>query len=74
MELDHDYLEYYLPMSKPLHILLTKSDKLKNQACRKSFDSVESIVGEVSSIQLFSSLKRSGADEARERLLELLSS
>ena len=74
MELDHDFLDFYLPMSKPLHILLTKSDKLKKQACRKSLDSVESIVGEVSSIQLFSSLKRSGADEARERLLELLSS
>ena len=72
MELDHDFLDFYLPMSKPLHILLTKSDKLKKQACRKSLDSVESIVGEVSSIQLFSSLKRSGADEARERLLELL--
>ncbi len=74
MELDHDFLDFYLPMRKPLHILLTKSDKLKKQACRNSFDSVESIVGEVSSIQLFSSLKRSGADEARERLLELLSS
>ena len=74
MELDHDFLDFYLPMRKPLHILLTKSDKLKKQACRKSLDSVESIVGEVSSIQLFSSLKRSGADEARERLLELLSS
>ena len=74
MELDHDFLDFYLPMSKPLHILLTKSDKLKKQACRKSLDSVESIVGEVSSIQLFSSLKKSGADEARDKLLELLSS
>ena len=74
MELDHDFLDFYLPMNKPLHILLTKSDKLKKQACRKSLDSVESIVGEVSSIQLFSSLKKSGSDEARERLLKLLSS
>ena len=74
MELDHDFLDFYLPMRKPLHILLTKSDKLKKQACRKSLDSVESIVGDVSSIQLFSSLKKVGADEARERLLELLSS
>ena len=74
MELDHNFLDFYLPMAKPLHILLTKSDKLKKQACRKSLDSVKSIVGEVSSIQLFSSLKKSGADEARKRLLELLSS
>jgi len=62
------------PNEKAAPYPFTKSDKLKKQACRNSFDSVESIVGEVSSIQLFSSLKRSGADEARERLLELLSS
>ncbi|MBQ09880.1 MAG: YihA family ribosome biogenesis GTP-binding protein [Gammaproteobacteria bacterium] len=74
MELDDAFLDFYLPLNKPLHILLTKSDKLKKQACRKSLDSVESIVGEVSSIQLFSSLKKLGTEEARETILELLGS
>ena len=31
MELDHAFLDFYLPLNKPLHILLTKSDKLKNK-------------------------------------------
>ena len=72
MELDHAFLDFYLPLNKPLHILLTKSDKLKKQACRKSFDSVQSTVGSVASVQLFSSLKKSGAEEARDKILELL--
>ena len=74
MELDHAFLDFYLPLNKPLHILLTKSDKLKKQACRESFDSVQSTVDTVASVQLFSSLKKSGAEEARDKILELLKS
>ncbi|MAJ30061.1 MAG: YihA family ribosome biogenesis GTP-binding protein [Gammaproteobacteria bacterium] len=74
MELDHAFLNFYLPLNKPLHILLTKSDKLKKQACRKSFDSVRSIVDSVASVQLFSSLKKSGTEEAKAKILELLKS
>ena len=74
MELDHAFLDFYLPLNKPLHVLLTKSDKLKKQACKKSFDSVQSIVGSVASVQLFSSLKKSGAEEAKGKILELLES
>ena len=74
MELDHAFLDFYLPLNKPLHILLTKSDKLKKQACWKSFVSVQSTVDSVASVQLFSSLKKSGAEEARDKILELLKS
>ena len=74
MELDHAFLDFYLPLNKPLHILLTKSDKLKKQACRESFDSVQSTVGSVASVQLFSSLRKSGTEEARDKILELLKS
>ena len=74
MELDHAFLDFYLPLNKPLHILLTKSDKLKKQACRKSFDSIRSIVDSVASVQLFSSLKKSGTEEAKAKILELLKS
>ena len=74
MELDHAFLDFYLPLNKPLHVLLTKSDKLKKQACKKSFDSVQSIIGSVASVQLFSSLKKSGTEEARGKILELLES
>ena len=74
MELDHAFLDFYLPLNKPLHVLLTKSDKLKKQARKKSFDSVQSIVGSVASVQLFSSLKKSGSEEAKAKILELLES
>jgi len=74
MKLDHAFLDFYLPLNKPLHVLLTKSDKLKKQACKKSFDSVQSIIGSVASVQLFSSLKKSGAEEAKVKILELLES
>ena len=74
MELDHAFLDFYLPLNKPLHVLLTKSDKLKKQACKNSFDSVQSIVGSVASVQLFSSLKKSGSEEAKGKILELLES
>ena len=74
MELDHAFLDFYLPLHKPLHVLLTKSDKLKKQARKKSFNSVQSIVGSVASVQLFSSLKQSGTEEAKAKILELLES
>ena len=74
MELDHAFLDFYLPLNKPLHILLTKSDKLKKQPRRKTFDSIQSTVGSVASVQLFSSLKKSGTEEARDKILELLKS
>ena len=74
MELDHAFLDFYLPLNKPLHVLLTKSDKLKKKACKQSFDSVQSILGSVASVQLFSSLKKSGAEEAKSKILEFLES
>ena len=74
MELDHAFLDFYLPLNKPLHVLLTKSDKLKKQARKMSFNSVQSIIGSVASVQLFSSLKKSGSEEAKGKILELLES
>ena len=72
VELDYTFLDFYLPMNKPLHVLLTKSDKLKKQACKKSLTDVDNVLNEVSSIQLFSSLKKLGAEEAREKISEYL--
>ena len=72
VELDYTFLDFYLPMNKPLHVLLTKSDKLNKQACKKSLTDVGNVLNEVSSIQLFSSLKKLGAEEAREKISEYL--
>lgn len=66
-ELDRRMLEWFRPTGKPVHILLTKADKLSREAGRTA---LKRVVGEVAalaayaSVQLFSSLKKSGLDEA----------
>jgi GTP-binding protein len=49
----------------PLHILLTKSDKLKRGAASASLQTVKTYLKTISpenSVQLFSALKRTGTD------------
>jgi GTP-binding protein len=55
----------------PIHILLTKSDKLKPAQARKVLSDVESFLKNYStkmSVQLFSSLTKTGCDKARKKL------
>lgn len=55
----------------PLHILLTKSDKLKHGAAKTALLSAQKELkpyGELISLQLFSALKASGVDGLRKQL------
>jgi GTP-binding protein len=55
----------------PLHILLTKSDKLKHGAAKATLLSAQKELnpfGELISLQLFSALKASGVDGLRKQL------
>ena len=55
----------------PLHILLTKADKLKHGAAKTALFSAQkelSSFGEHISLQLFSALKASGVDQLRKQL------
>jgi GTP-binding protein len=60
-------LEWFRPAGKPVHVLLTKADKLSREAARKT---LKRVAGEIAvlvgdgSVQLFSSLKKAGLDEA----------
>lgn len=56
----------------PIHILLTKADKLKRGQAATALLEVRNEVGERASVQLFSALDRQGADEARAMLERLL--
>ena len=70
-ELDWHMLEWFAPTGKPVHILLSKADKLTRQAQAAVLHTVREAVGEINahcSVQLFSSLKRMGIDEAEEVL------
>jgi GTP-binding protein len=66
-ELDENMLEWFAPTGKPVHILLTKSDKLSRQQATLTLNRVKSHLAQhfsQCSVQLFSSLKKLGTDEA----------
>ena len=67
--LDRQMLDLFCPSGKPVHVLLTKSDKLSrneaNQTLMKVRKELESIWGNCT-VQLFSSLKKQGVEEAEK--------
>src|SRR5471032_751611 len=79
-DLDIQMLELFAPTGKPIHCILTKSDKLnRNEStnalrqARATLDSYvdEDGVGFPFTLQLFSALKRVGIDEANDKIIEL---
>ncbi len=78
MDIRHPLKEFDLQMVKwannanlPVHILLTKSDKLKHGAAMASLHSVESKLKKLNlnaGAQLFSSLKKTGKEQAIAQL------
>ncbi|APV49115.1 YihA family ribosome biogenesis GTP-binding protein [Betaproteobacteria bacterium GR16-43] len=71
--LDHELLQWMQPSGRPVHVLLTKADKLSKQEAQRTLARVRSelakITGETS-VQLFSSTKREGLAEAAAKLNE----
>ena len=70
-ELDHLFLEFYLPLDKSLHVVLTKADKLKKLEQIEALRSTETSLGNVATIQLFSGTKKNGVTVAKQRLSEI---
>lgn len=73
---DETMLTWCLDARLPLHILLTKSDKLKHGAARAALLQARKQVAEhadLVSVQLFSSVTGAGADELRLKLSSWLS-
>jgi GTP-binding protein len=72
MPLDQQMIAWFSLNKKPIHILLTKADKLSREASLKTLHAVEKEINEKwgdtlgisCTVQLFSSLKRKGVDEA----------
>jgi GTP-binding protein len=66
-DLDLHLLEWFRATGKPLHILLSKADKLTRSEGLETLRKAQVQLNELKmqgSIQLFSSLKRTGVDEA----------
>jgi GTP-binding protein len=79
--LDVQMLDWFAPTGKPVHCLLTKADKLNRNeatnALRLARTVLKSYVDEHGqpfpfTAQLFSALKRTGIEEANDRILNLL--
>lgn len=70
-EFDRMMLGWAVSADMPVHILLTKADKLKNGPAKTTLMLVRKELADMSdlvSVQLFSSLKRTGLPELREVL------
>ena len=70
-ELDIQMIHWFVPTGNPIHILLTKSDKLTRQETAKTLRAVREAIaayGGQITVQLFSSLKKTGIEEA-ERVI-----
>lgn len=67
-EMDQAMIEWAVKCEVPTHILLTKVDKLTQSAAKKTLKEVEDALsqyGNKISLQLFSSLDRTGLDEVK---------
>jgi GTP-binding protein len=66
-ELDRRMLAWFEPTGKPVHVLLSKADKLSRSSALSTLRDVQRELAALApnfSAQLFSSLKKSGLDEA----------
>lgn len=64
-DLDRNMLAWFRPTGKPIHCVLTKSDKLNNQEKVLALRKVKAEFADdaMITVQLFSSLKKQGVDE-----------
>ncbi|MCG2578450.1 ribosome biogenesis GTP-binding protein YihA/YsxC [Dechloromonas sp. XY25] len=72
-DLDVRLIDWFRPTGRPIHILLSKADKLSRQEQTKVLRSVKAEIAtwgdaDLYSVQLFSSLKKTGVEEAERAL------
>jgi len=71
-EYDRNMLFFAKLQSTPIHILLTKADKVKRRIANETLKNIELELEKSVTAQLFSSLKRQGLDQARNVLEDFL--
>ena len=64
-DLDRQLIDWFTPTGRPMHVLLTKADKLSNMERIQTLRRMQDTLGGVPqcSMQLFSSLKKTGIEE-----------
>jgi GTP-binding protein len=70
---DLQMLNFAEQIALPVHVLLTKVDKLKRNKVEKAFLEVKNDLNNIATVQKFSAMTRLGENDAREKLNELLS-
>lgn len=74
-DLDWSLLEWFKPSGRPVHVLLSKSDKLSRGPAMQTLQKVKAELDQAglqASVQLFSSLKRVGVEEAENLVRDWL--
>ncbi len=71
-DFDWQMLDWCRDIGCPVHVLLTKADKLKREAAAKALAQVRKELGAQAEVQLFSATKDQGLDTARRSLKALL--
>jgi len=74
-ELDETLVQWFAKTDKPIHVLLTKADKLNRSDRVSALRATRARLAELSpfhTAQLFSALDKTGVDEADLRICELL--
>jgi GTP-binding protein len=74
-DLDETMVAWFAETAKPIHVLLTKADKLNRNDRTNALRSTRTRLAELSpfhTAQLFSALDKTGVEEADQRILDLL--
>jgi GTP-binding protein len=71
-DFDRQMLSFTEPLQRPVHVLLSKADKLGGNKGRQAFASVKRALAGRASVQLFSALSGEGVDAAQRLLAEWL--
>jgi GTP-binding protein len=71
-EFDIQMLEWAGAQDLPIHLLLTKADKLSRGESAATLKKVRAAVGDAATAQLFSAPAKTGVDEARKEVLAML--
>ncbi|HWT72300.1 MAG TPA: ribosome biogenesis GTP-binding protein YihA/YsxC [Oxalicibacterium sp.] len=80
-ELDIQMLEWFAPTGKPIHVILTKADKVNRNDGANALRSARQLLASYVdadghpfpfTVQLFSALKRIGLEEANDTIISLL--
>lgn len=73
-DFDHQMLLFADSVGVPVHVLLTKADKLSKGKAAAALTAVRNELGDAATVQLFSALNKEGVDEARAALETFLGS